>query len=276
MEYKEYKIETEAVSDGDGQTNSYRVAILDRENNVLKKTDRLYSSQEEALENGRIIVEGTIRKNKLKENEIDFTKRVWTKRKQGQMNYTLKILIFSGASVLVATVLMVILMSLLGTGGTVVLLTILIFVVALGIAIYIFVTGNMSNFVSFVLDDGYLYRILFTNKNASAANALSAIGFGGIAAGVALSGNEDARSMAASVSGMNDVKKLQDKPKVWQIVSVNNVKKRRNSYKVKAVVIDIYSISSREKKKTFKIRADYADFESLLKCFNVLKETTLL
>ncbi len=271
MDYKGYIIELENVYNHDYQSDSYKAVVLDKDSNVVKRGTDLFSIENDAYRDGREIIDSILIDNKFKEYGINYNQKVWTK-KEDKLGYSGRAILFSISFVLIITLLFIICISLSNNNlnfGVFLLVMVLFF-----ISVFLFYKKCLSGyFTTFIFDNGKLYITKFYNENSATAVSLSSFGFEGIAAAVALEGNEINIDYQKNMKDIDDAFKVRNKKSVsiWTIVNVEEVKKiDKDNYKI---TIDYYKgESSKKKRKTIHLRNEYNDFYALINCFNMLND----
>lgn len=192
----------------------------------------------------------------LEHNELN---KVWTKEKKGKMPYMLKVFLFSFLYVMALLILMFIFDAIIEEySGLLIALSVIA-----SIPIFIvFIKRNMSNFITYILYDGDLYRLMYTRQNLTITSDILPIQL--LGAAVAMSGANKAVNKAANAGAeiKKTITEMSNDPNTWRIDRVKELKVHKHGFKAKVVVTVV--MTDKTKTKKISVLDNYINYPSLL------------
>lgn len=269
MEEKIYKIVTEKKYVTEYQSEYVRAKIVDENNQEIRKGE-FFFSEEEALADGKRMIEELKQTDKLYSYGINFTRRVFTDPKgtEKMLKYGLQI-------VFLPTVI-IITLTLITYNEKYIDITMLIsiFIIMILMAYYGFNQFNFGgNMVNYVLYDGNLYRIFIPKEHTEeAVLAMKYLpgGIGAMASVSAIVQDEQERKRKQELMKQNAfLKSLLNKRDTWKIIDVTKILQKKNYYKIYCLIEQ--GNNKKKKMKKLYIRNGYNDYDSLINCFKYLQ-----
>lgn len=270
--YRDAKIKIRVETDRN-QCEKYLVQIIGNDGSSIPGRYS-FSDYDEALEDSKKSVDRSL--DGPDPNAVNFTQNVWLRspnkrNKDGSAGVRMSL----GKQVLLACLVFFVtgVLAILLPNQTAMLVYFLLwFICMVAGMLYLILILNKSNFTTFLLEDGYLYRLEFINLLRTEANLFRVLQLEDAGFATAFSGMELSAALAKRVNKTEQLMKFSDKSFfiLWKILSISKIKQTGNTYRISCRIYDCKT--DKEKNKTFHVRNDYIDFDTLMKCFQILKK----